>query len=528
MLWVRSLALIAMLPLVLGLSVPLETDLGSDLGLDEVSVGDFEAGEVIDLAEDAAVTSPNVTPVGLVPDATAISTEFASDAPIMYASTLKGIRTYDISDPTLPVLLGVLPMSFFQNENAKLGEREDGTKFLLVGFDLYGATPTYDPTNVGTWDEIVVVDVTDPADPHITARIETDTWTHTVGCANDECTHAFTSGNANSFQVINLEDISEPFIEATVTGQPMEGNTGITSSIGHDWDVDADSVAWWVGTGGIVAYDVSDPADPVILNTSDEHSRDPEWNSYISHNSLRPNADTFTGPRHHPGQGNAKGSQRGQGGKWTTDSGEAHVDAGNVLLLTEEDYIDVTCESEGSFQTWYVPDLDPAINRDGEQDGGTITPLAQWNTEILDTGIDTPAGAFCSAHYFDYHQDGYVAQGWYQQGMRILDVNDATDINQVGYWITGAQETWGAYWVPEYDDDGHQTGLKTDILYTADPTRGMEILQVDLPDERGTADAVAAPILTQWLEIDLDAQARAEASEFGYVCLLPPGSLDDE
>jgi hypothetical protein len=478
-------------------------------------------------AADEIHATPNVTPVGAIPDATAISTEFASDEPLMFVSTLKGIRTYDISNPRLPVPLGVLPMSFFQNENVKMGERLDADgalveRFVLIGFDLYGVAPTDDPTDVGTTREIVVVDVTDPADPHITARIETNHRTHTLGCANAECTHAFTSGDNLSFDVINLADIHQPFIETTITDQPMAGNTGITSSIGHDWDVDADAVAWWVGTGGIIAYDVSDPTSPVILNSSDEHGRDPDWNNFISHNSLRPNADAFTGPRHHPGKGNARGAQRGQGGKWTSDSGEPHVDRGNVLLVTEELYLDVTCATEGSFQTWYVPDLDPTINPDGEQDGGTITPLADWNTEILDTGIDTPAGAFCSAHYFDYHQDGYVAQGWYQQGVRILDVNDPHEIRQVGYWITGVQETWGAYWVPEYDDQGRQTGNKTNLVYTNDPTRGLEILRVDLPAERGTAATVTAPILSQWLEVDLDAQARAEASDFGYVCLLPP------
>jgi hypothetical protein len=31
-------------------------------------------------------------------------------------------------------------------------------------------------------------------------------------------------------------------------------------------------------------------------------------------------------------------------------------------------------------------------------------------------GLSTPIGGFCSAHWFDYHQSGIVAQGYYQQG----------------------------------------------------------------------------------------------------------------
>jgi hypothetical protein len=266
----------------------------------------------------------------------------------------------------------------------------------------------------------------------------------------------------------------------------------------------------------------------VVLNSSDVHGRDPEWNNFISHNSLRPNADAFTGPRLRPGNADPKGTAKGHArNHGIGDSGAPHVDRGNVLLVTEEDYIDVTCASEGSFQTWHVPDLDPTINPDGIQDGGTITPLDQWNTELLGTGVSTPAGAFCSAHYFDYHQDGYVAQGWYQQGLRILDVNDPHEIRQVGYWVTGAQETWGANWVPEYDEDGRQTGDKTDLVYTNDPSRGMEILRVDLPEERGAAPTVTAPVLSSWLTIDLDLAQRAESSPFGGACVLPPAIRQD-
>jgi len=43
----------------------------------------------------------------------------------------------------------------------------------------------------------------------------------------------------------------------------------------------------------------------------------------------------------------------------------------------------------------------------------------------------------CSAHYFD-ERDGIVAQGWYQQGTRFLDVSDPTDIRQIGYFIPPA------------------------------------------------------------------------------------------
>jgi hypothetical protein len=96
-------------------------------------------------------------------------------------------------------------------------------------------------------------------------------------------------------------------------------------------------------------------------------------------------------------------------------------------------------------------------------------------------GLTLPAGAFCSAHWFDYHQDGFVAHGFYQAGLRILDVKDPRNIAQIGYATTAVTETWDAYWVPVRDEDGVMTGEKTNIVYTADLTRGVDVYEVDLP-----------------------------------------------
>ena len=551
----RTLVLTAALPLVLGFA-PASASL--------------PIGETV-LAE-------NMSLVGGLPETSVIAVEFATDEPTLYASTLTGIRTYDISDPTQPVLQGVLPMAFFQNENVKLGEREDGTKLLLVGYDLFGVSPTAEPTDVGTTNEFLVVDVTDRTDPTITARVQTETRTHTMGCANPECTHALTSGSNGQFEVYDLTDLEHPEQVAVVDG-PQGPNESFSSGIGHDWDVDDAGVAWWVGTGGIVAYDVSDPTDPTILNTSDHHSIDPQWNNYVSHNSQRPNAAAFgendeededdeeerrgpptdrpgqgpgdrpgngpgdrpgQGPGDRPGQGLAGGPGQadGAGGATTADEDvdgaqavtsagqEPDVTAGNVLYVTEEDLSDEFCDDTvGGFQTWHVPELDPSVNPDGEPEAGTITPLDQWTTELAsDPAAQLPAAAFCSGHYFDTHDSGIVAQGWYQQGLRILDPRDPHEIIQIGYYITGAQETWGARWVPAYDEDGVQTGELTNLLYTEDPTRGMEILEVDLPEEGEQMAAVEAPILPQWRAGSPDLAARAQASEWSGACVLPPGS----
>jgi hypothetical protein len=545
---------------VLALGAALSLTVGfSPLPLDELTspIGDVPV---------VPVTGPPVISQGVDllwnnPDAAAISATFDTERPYLYQSTLHGIDVYDVSVPERPRLVGAQAMAFFQNEAVSMGvaqARDDGTTFVTVGLDLYGvAADPNDPDPQISGSYVYIVDVTDPTDPRVRGGGEASTSTHTVTCVDPACEYAYTAGNASEFSILDLTDLDDPRELKTV-----ESNFG-----GHDWDQDGAGVMWQVGWDGAAAWDVTDPTDPQLLNTTDEHGTDPDWNNFILHNSIRPNATVFgveedegddvrrpgraarRGPPESPGRPDQPG--RPSLGDDTDDPDgpdlgglpEYHVDRGNVLLATEEDYIDPTCEDEGNFETWAVDTLDPdeVDARTGElgaTNGGTITPLDQWNTELFDTGQDNLAGAFCSAHYFDYHQSGLVAQGFYQQGLRLLDVDDPTEIRQVGYWIPQASEVWSAYWVPERNDDGTvvrtETGdiAKTDIVYTSDLIRGMDVLQVgaanETPEERAT---VEAPILESWLgenaatlgtTVDGATLAtRAAASPFGSACPLP-------
>ena len=74
-----------------------------------------------------------------------------------------------------------------------------------------------------------------------------------------------------------------------------------------------------------------------------------------------------------------------------------------------------------------------------------------------------------------------MAQGYYQQGLRILDVRDARNIRQLGYSTSVATETWDAYFVPARNRQDRVTGAKMNIVYTADAVRGVDVFEVDLP-----------------------------------------------
>jgi hypothetical protein len=244
------------------------------------------------------------------------------------------------------------------------------------------------------------------------------------------------------------------------------------------------------------------------------------YNNFILHNSQRPNANVFE-------QNEANGIR--------LPKAEANVNNGNVLLVTEEDYLDPTCGGgEGAFSTWYIPytDANQLLIDNPKASSNTLTgtrssygrgkiePLDIWNTELLDTGRDSIAGALCSAHYFDFHQNGFVAQGWYQQGLRILDVRNPADIKQVGYFFTGAMETFAANWVPEYDATGKQTGRKTNMIYTQDPSRGLEFFTFTFPTTAPEdTQPLRAPILPQWLNGTAATTSRRSA-DFGWLCRL--------
>ncbi len=429
------------------------------------------------------VTSSNVSLETTLPLAGTISLEFARTGDFAYVSGLDAITVLDISKPLAPVIAGTVVNALFENESVTYGERVIGGKrnrFVIAGIDLVQASPS-DPLsfNLGG-DELAIVDVTDPSAPFIRSRATTTTSTHTVQCLDQlDCRYAYTAGTGGKFSILDLTDLDKPRQIATVPSSAAAGNAVFSRGAGHYWDFDG-VLGWHTGSGGAQAFDVSDPLVPKPVTGTDAAGRTSPHNDFILHNSMRPNASRFQ-----PGAAPS-------------------VQNGNVLLVTEEDYAndgdEVICDRSGSFQTWYVPDLDGAAYRARNTSGatpdqGTVTPLdmSQPPSEF-GGGLTTPVAAFCSAHWFDFHQDGFVALGTYQEGLRILDVRDARKIQQYGYSTSVATETWDAYWVPQRDAARVSIpGRKSNIVYTADAVRGVDVYQVSLPAPAPAPATAGAP-----------------------------------
>jgi hypothetical protein len=454
--------------------------------------------------------SSNIELVTSRPGTTGISGVFSRSAPYFYVSGLESISVFNVEDPENPVPVGKLANAVFENEAMTYGERRqsDGSmrRFVLVGNDLVQQAPTQpDPRNVQErklGEELIIVDVTDPQNPRIAGRTPSTgpgavtTSTHTVACMNAPCTVAYSAGTAGKFSIIDLRDLTKPRQISERRSPAAAPNPVFTRGSGHHWSVDGASVGWHTGSGGTAGFDVRDPKNPKALNATDENGTKSPYNDFIHHNSQRPNAQAFRSGRSYS------------------------VSNGNVALVTEEDYAnegdELECSKAGSFQTWGVPNLSGSSYR------GKNSQLKpnQGSIKVLDTiqapaeegaATPNPVGGFCSAHWFDYHQSGMVAIGHYQQGMRLINVRDARNLKQAGYFTGGGTQVWDAYWVPERRSDGTIVpGRKTNIIYTVDAVRGMDVLRVNglpkdiavrgddgsrngFPAEQGQSQAQAAP-----------------------------------
>ena len=439
------------------------------------------------------IMSDNVELIDTFPDTLAISGEFARTGDFYYSSSLDSVSAFDVSNPEAPVLLDTIPTANFENESMTYGERViDGElrRFVILSEDIYNVSPT-SPEHISVGGgRIHIVDVTNaedgPGSISLAGQIDTEYSTHTAQCVSQaDCRYAYNAGTDGFFEIIDLTDLDNPKVLKKVASPAAGPNAIFTGGAGHYWDFDeAAGIGWHTGSGGAVAFDVSDPKNPVPVQATNAQGIQTPYNDFILHNSRRPNPDNFEA------------------------GAPPDVNNGNVLLVTEEDYVndgnEILCDQAdgteaGTFQTWQIPNLNEDIGNQPSQ--GTIEPLDIVNAPAEfadDAGLGAnPVGAFCSAHWFDYHESGIVAQGYYQQGLWLEDVRDAADIKYFGFYRPLASEVWDAYFVPKRDADGCPTGEHLNIVYTADLVRGLDVLRVnDLPAVETAPEALpcAGPV----------------------------------
>jgi hypothetical protein len=415
--------------------------------------------------------SGNVVHQGNYPGDAGISGCFLDTKPLLVTSGVNAIEVWNIRDAVHPKVVGTLPQALFENEAMNCGERRTKhgvRRFALIGVDSVQAAPTQ-PQHVNAGGkELIVVEVTDPRNPTIVGRAPgATTSTHTVTCVKfTDCRYAYSAGDSKSgaFSIFDLRNIAKP---REVDSDP--GKAGVqpfpSPTAGHKWNFDAAGYGTHTGWNGASIWDTSHPRHPRLVTTTGKAGRgtDPKyagWNDFILHNSFRPNARNFQ-PHSSPSF--------------------AH---GNVMLATEEDYEQTDCTQAGSFQTWKVKSLRGT-------DRSAIVPLDKVELGDLEaqngTQLPIPQQAFCSSHWFDYNSSGNVAVGFYGGGTQFIDARDPRHLKSYGYAFWGGSEVWDSMWVPIYDAQGHRTNRDSNVVYSIDLARGLDVYSVDVPGEGGAA-----------------------------------------
>jgi hypothetical protein len=423
-----------------------------------------------------------------------------------------GFKTYDVSNPESPELLDeFLPpelaaAGYWQDEDMELDTRR---KLIIGALDPRHNDLDPDATGCPHSDGLAVRDpdcmsgfyVISYADPANLTQIGDFVSLpagHTASCIQ-HCKYIWTGGPARRSDQGDLGPIlgptqPSPFTFPRVVGDgrpiwvtdlrdpsnPRVGtepidlfrNDGYTD-YSHDVDEDERGIAWVSGRGGIRGYATqgkhwdpyqdrvrrATPFDPVLVAGGGVGGT--AQDVMLMHNSGRP----------------TDGSVRASG-----------VADGNVLVGTEEDFT-TPCGSSGKIVLSDLTDSwggEPA-SQSTLEDPYRMTPLDTFHPFIDANETANPALG-CSAHYFEI-EGPMLGAAWYGQGLRLLDISDARDVRQVGYYrVTGTDA------VTNPSSNSWDVAFHGDLVYLFDMNRGVEVLRL----ERGVTaasrmKAVSAP-----------------------------------
>jgi hypothetical protein len=350
------------------------------------------------------------------------------------------LRIYDTGTlEGIPLLMGALELPHFENEDVDT----DG-EILLISAD-HATSPNI----------LYVIDVSLPQAPVLVGVSLDNSAGHTVSCIpfqGNGCAFAWIAGERR-LPIFDLRDPANPTeVGSFALPRPADEDDPTCNARGsHDVQLDDAGIAWISAGGGLFGYEFANPAAPTLVyeNCAAGGENGTALNSnFIIHNSLRPNADQLD----------------------PSKLADANVDPGELVIVTEEDY-QTFCIDDGAFQTAWIHEVD------GEQRVDRIDSFELGQGTVTDGA--KPTAGFCSSHYFSYREDGIVADAWYEQGIRFLDVSDPRDIRQVGYFMPAVTEAWRAEW-----HDG--------LVYTFDVARGIDVIRFN----GGAGDAtVLAPHL---------------------------------
>lgn len=497
-----------------------------------------------------------------------------------------GFKTYDVSNPTNPVLLdeflpaGIAPAGrsttspiggYWQNEDMELDTKR---KLIIGALDprhdpdapADGACPHFDNDAVRDPDCKSGFFVISYADPHNMRQIGDFVSLpsgHTSSCIQG-CRYIWTGGPARRSDqgwlgergtfpsafgpravgdgrpiwVTDLRDAAHP----KVSDLPIDlwRNDGYTD-YSHDVDEDARGIAWVAGRGGIRGY------------ATKGHHRDPYQNRWreatpfdpilVAGGGIEWDAPPVRADDGNDGVAQATDFMHNSGRPTDGAVRASGVKKGNILIGTEEDFTP-GCANQGRI---VAVDLTDSWGGEPAQNSTLANPYRMNALDSFHPHLDTPEGDTdpgteelplgCSAHYFEIRAST-LAAGWYGQGLRLLDISDARDMRQVGYYrVTGtsadnpSSNSWDVAWYDERGSKGQSSRKgkrarkshrsRGDYVYLMDMNRGIEVIRLKGGGASASArmKSVVAPSVrsTRWASKPI---AGSSAASGGYVCPL--------
>lgn len=464
-----------------------------------------------------------------------------------------GFKTYDVRDPRNPVLLdefmppGIDPVGsptsplggYWQNEDMELDRRR---KLIIGALDPRhndadpAATRCPHPDNESVRDPdcssgFFVISYADPRNLRQIGDFVRLPAGHTSSCIQ-KCRYIWTGGPARRSDQDWLGPIIQPTAGQPVTlqnrligdgrpiwvtdlrnprrpivsDQPIDlwRNDGYTD-YSHDVDEDERGIAWVAGRGGIRGYATkgrhrdpyqnrvrrATPLDPILVAGGGLQWDAPPARqgddgvaqaTDFMHNSGRP----------------IDGSVRASG-----------VKRGNILIGTEEDFT-TPCEQSGRI---VAADLTDSLGGEPAENSTRAKPYRMKALDSFHPFLDTPETANpelgCSAHYFEIRRST-LAAGWYGQGLRLLDISNARDLRQIGYYrVTGtgtdnpSSNSWDVGWYPQDRRKGKRSRRarrsRSDYVYLFDMARGVEVIRLTAGGASASArmSSVVAPSVSR-------------------------------
>lgn len=438
----------------------------------------------------AAGASENVEHVLNVPVGTMVGGVFAGDH--YYASVARGgsflpggvstggIYAFDVTDPRRPVPTGFLPLPHWQNEDIEVSTKRN---LMLVVNDRrksVGQVAT-SPIIGGI---LFVIDISNRAQPMLISTLQLPAEVaktsdgvplggpgHTASCIAD-CSFAWLGGSRDrGVTVVDLRDPAAPALLGVIPTPAGADNVGYGSpGVVHDVHMDRYRNVWVAGSGGTAMYELTkNPLKPKLIAATHK-SDNARLNGLIHHGVQRFNKD--------------------------------------LVLIGEEDYGDSACgtvdpkNQDGSMQIWKI-----------DRKAKRLRPVSTWDVALDGTmeTLATEVGITCSSHWFDYNRHSIVVDGWYEAGVRFLDVSKPAKMRQVGYFIGTGTAASGAKFHPK----------DPSVVYVADYNRGLDVIAIDHGGHK--AKTVTVPAATIRAAHSGIRFALEPDPEFGYACLRVPG-----